>query len=67
MSQMFAKGDRVKLSAKAIEMSIRRLDTNRVGAVVGFGRTRYSEDVVYVIWDGNKSRQPIHSSFLEKT
>ncbi len=60
----FQKGDRVRLSASAIESGVMFRDPERVGTVVGVGR----EWGFYVLWDGYSKayREKFGDTNLEK-
>lgn len=63
MENKFIKGTRVKISAEGIEHSIHRVKwPDMQGVVVGKSRT---VDCVVVLWDGLKTRESVHASFLE--
>lgn len=56
------KGTRVRLSSLAIRDKVFTKPLSRIGTVVGLS-SKYDECLV-VLWDGQKSKETIHWSFL---
>ncbi len=63
--RVFAKGDRVILSPKALQSFGTRSLIRRqcVATVVGFAR---HDPAVWVLWDGMKTRECLYAGFLER-
>lgn len=61
---MFKKGDRVKPSIIALNYGLWKTKQKRQGTVATQSNSNASG--VAVIWDGNKSYEYVHRSFVEK-
>jgi len=59
---MFKLNDKVKLTQLALDNGVDINSKRKIGIVVGFSRTKHG---VYVLWEGRKSKDCYHESYLE--
>lgn len=62
---MFKKGDRVRYSKQGLDtLSYKTITPGQRGTI--YRQPRDGRDYISVLWDGRKSGETVHQSFIEK-